>query len=59
LDIDGLEHAREARAEHGVELVGVVEDDEGGVYALWFEIAQEGSSDGTHSLDVSTCFAAQ
>ena len=59
LDVDGFEHAREARAEDAVQRVGVVQADEGGIDALGFKVIEEGSSDGTHALNVAAYGAAQ
>lgn len=59
LDVDGFEHAWEAGVEDGVEAVGVVEEDEGGVDAFRLEVAEEGGSDGSHALYVATCRASE
>lgn len=59
LDVDGFKHAWKARVEDGVEVVGVVEEDEGGVDAFGLEVAEEGGSDGSHALYVATWRASE
>ena len=59
LDVDGLEKPGEARAEDGVHVVGVVQADEGGVHSFGLKVAEQGSSDWTHALDVPACLASE
>jgi len=53
LDVDGLEHAREAGVEDGVEMVSVMQDDEGGIDSFRLKVAKECSGNGSHSLDIA------
>lgn len=55
LHVDALEETREARREDGVHRVGVVEEDEEGVYFGRLEIAQECGGDGSHALHIAAC----
>lgn len=59
LHVNGFEHAWEARAKDGMKVVTVVENDEGRIDALWLEVAEEGSGDGAHSLDIAACLAVE
>lgn len=59
LDIYSLEKAREARAEHGVHGVCVVEADKRGIDPLGLKVTQKSGGDRTHSLNISALSTPQ
>jgi hypothetical protein len=55
LDVDCLQKARKAGFEYLMQLICVVQDNQGCIYAFGFEIAEESGSYRSHTLYVAAC----